>query len=524
MIKTSNVNEQRPKCTTPYFHEEKENLYTKTFDARMQENPSCPGCPKWCGEPFTENYCTNCSGRDKNVENLYVNEDELGYNKQEYVTVLNPRRAGRSADSARGSMYGCDQINVEDVPLYKDINKKRVCEPSDNQQQADKSGSSLGNHRNCTMSETWPSKQPEMCHVECVKKFHEDDPVEQISCGGSYYKIDDITCSETVRSSCESDKKSFVKEKKEPSHNESNRIEDMMSPEKDKCNSTFNENTIGNSKGEKNQSQKSENSEDVESNLGKGKTLDPEKDYPQTVDRINRNLVFAKDERKSCRKCTSSEDVESSLEKGKTFDPRNNYPKRVDKNETNASVAKDERKTSRKYTSREEIESNLDKGKTLDPQKDYIQGVDKNETKVGIAKDSSKECTRGNEEVKSNIRNRMSMDSKTDDLRTGKNSQEENIADRNKQSASVKAEKTDAKTAYKSEAVQHDQAKSAKHGEGAKPAGRDKSKVSRGSKRMPRRRVQRKPQTHHSCNVEKPASGGVGEWLLFIFDSIKKGW
>ena len=452
--KTSKINQKKLQCTTPYFHEEKENLYTKTFYAKMQENHSrnCSGCPTWCGQPFAENYCTNCSRRDKsqNVENLYVHE-ELGYNKQDYVTVLNPRRAGRSTDSARGSMYGCDQINVEDVPQYKDLNRKKVSGTNDNQRQANTAGSIKGNRRNCTVSETWSSKHSEKCQDDYVKEFHEVDPLETISSGGSYYKIDDISCSKTVESTCESDKKTRVKKERQPSHDENrrHRTEDIISPEKGECNSEFNRNRV---------------------------------DINET------NFSFDTDERKASQKCTSNEEVEPNRGKSNTQDPEKRYSKRVDKTDKNFGFVKDESKT-------------------------------------------SQDSMRGNEDGKLN-RKSMNMDYKTDDVPhfdKDKNIQEECIADKSKQS--MKPGKAGAKKSYKAETFQQedtdDQATNVKNEETVKAAGhsgRDRPKVSKGSKRMPRRRVQRKPQTHNPSNSEKPANGGVNEWLVFVVDSIKKGW
>ena len=417
--KTSNINQKKLQYTAPYFHEDKENLYTKTFYARMQENHStnCSGCPTWCGQPFTENYCTNCSRRNKsqNVENLYVNE-ELGCNKQDYVTVLNPRHAGKANVSARGSMYGCDQINVEDVPPYKDPNKKNVSGTN-----TTTAGSSKGNHRNCAVSETWSSKHSEKCQDDYVKEFHEVNPVEKISSGGSYYKIGDISCSKTVESTCESDKKTRIKKERAPSHDENRRhkTEDIISSEKGECKSEFDGNR---------------------------------------ADKNETNFGFGSDEKKTSRKCTNSEEVAPTLGKINTQDPEKRYSKRVDKNEKNFNFVKDENKT----------------------------------------------------------------------FQDGKNFEEEWIADKSK--PSMKAGKADAKKAYKGETFQQedtdDQATNVKNIETAKAAGhsgRDRPKVSRGSKRMPRRRVQRKPQTHNPSNSEKPANGGVNEWLVFLVDSIKKG-
>ncbi len=446
----SSLNQERRKFTASCFHEEKENLFTATFCARMQNNHSsnCPDCPKWCGQPFTENYCTNCSRRNKNrnMGKLYVNEDASGYDKQDYVTVFKPRRTGRSTDSARGSMYGCDQINVEDVPLYKDVNKRRVYGTSDNQQQTNTTGSGWemggkGNVGNCTASEKRSSKQS--CRDECDKKFHQVDPVEQSSSsGGSYYKIDDIIYSETVRSSNET----LDNSERKPVHNENqyDRTEDVMSSEKGRCNSEFNGSTTRTSKGDNKQPWNCTNSEKGKAKLGKGRSVDPEKDDP----------------------------------------------KRADKNET--TFGKNENKTSQKCTGNEQVKANLGKSKIMDPEESRTADKDKT-------------------------------------------FQKEDIADRSKHSASVKTGNDDAKGAYRADAFQQENTDKTneekrvktEEEEAAKPAehgGRERSKLPRGSKRMPRRRAQRKPQTHHPRESEKAASSGVEEWLHFIFDSIKKGW
>jgi hypothetical protein len=443
---TSNLNQERFKCTAPYFDEEKENLYTVTFHARMQENhvPNCPGCPKcgknlyvqpsaFCfnGELFRDQYCTDCSRRNtnRNVGNLCVNEDELGHDKQDYVTVFKPRRTSRSTDSARGSMYGCDQINVEDVPLYKDVNKSKVYETSDNQRQANTATDpSKGNVENCTVSETRSSGHSEKCRDDSDKKFYQVDPVklnrmsrkEHACSGGSYHKIDDISCSENVG---------------------------ML----------FNGKSAGISEGES----------------------------------------------KQPWKCTNSEKVQANLEEGKAMDPEKDDSKRADKNKTTFGFAKDGTKTSKKCTgNNEEVKPNLGKDKIVDPETEDSSSADKGEA-----------------------------------------FQKDDIAGNSKHSASVKTEKDDAKRAYKGEAFQQkntdrtNQQKSVKTEEEApKPVehgGRDRSRVPRGSKRMSRRRAPRKPQANVHRDSEKPASGGVDEWLsrggvdewlFFVFDSIRKGW
>jgi hypothetical protein len=357
-------------------------------------------------------------------------------------------------------MYGCDQINVEDVPLYKDVNKSKVYETSDNQRQANTATDpSKGNVENCTVSETRSSGHSEKCRDDSDKKFYQVDPVklnrmsrkEHACSGGSYHKIDDISCSENVG---------------------------ML----------FNGKSAGISEGESKQPWKCTNSEKVQANLEEGKAMDPEKDDSKRADKNKTTFGFAKDGTKTSKKCTgNNEEVKPNLGKDKIVDPET------------------------------EDSSSADKGEAF--QKDDIAGNSKHSASVKTEKDDAKRAYKGEA------------------------FQKDDIAGKSKHSASVKTEKDDAKRAYKGEAFQQkntdrtNQQKSVKTEEEApKPVehgGRDRSRVPRGSKRMSRRRAPRKPQANVHRDSEKPASGGVDEWLsrggvdewlFFVFDSIRKGW
>ena len=65
--------------------------------------------------------------------------------------------------------------------------------------------------------------------------------------------------------------------------------------------------------------------------------------------------------------------------------------------------------------------------------------------------------------------------------------------------------------------------------EAPKPTGNsatcEKAKVPKGTKRMLRRRTQKKSQANVQprCDSEKPETGGIDKWLLFILDSLKQG-
>ena len=315
--KSTNLKQERVnKCTTSFFHVEKENFHA-TAPIRMQENQNadCSVCPKcgqtsyaqrkaytslgddWGGQVLKENYCTDCSGRNRsqNVRKMYVNEGQSGYPKipvdaQDYVTVLNPRRTGRSTDSTRGSMYGCDMIYVEDVPLNEDVNKPKTCDS--NKSKAENS------------------------------RVHPSKPSSENSQGGNNHKISDISCSKNVRSSSMSNREPSAKDQSRKTDNEYQH-RDTKCLGNCRSNNAFNGKTTSTSNSESKQSCIFLNNENSEINVGKGKTVDPEKLESETA---GKNEIFGK--------CTGSEEAKSKLRKGKVKNHEAEYSKTDNKSES----------------------------------------------------------------------------------------------------------------------------------------------------------------------------------------------
>ena len=403
---------------TPFFHAEKENLHI-TVPRRMQENhdPDCLGCAKcgktsyaqrqtcaslsenWSDQVLRENYCTDCSGRNRNqnIGKMYVNESQSGYPKipvdtQDYVTVLNPRRTGRPTDSARGSMYGCDMIYVEDIPSHEDVNKTKTC------------GSSKSEVENCGV----------------YTSNHSSEKSQR----GDYHKVDDISCSESFRSSGVSERETSAKDQSKQAANK------YDAKNSGNCRSNYKliGKTTSKSNGQSKESGNFSTKESSEVNFGKGNAIDLE-NYES--DRLDRYEKFGQ--------CTGSEGAESMPRKGKGKNHGTEYPK---------------------------------------------------------------------------------TDSKRESL------QRKDIADKTKPSRTGKTGTDDAKRATKSETFPPKDNTRQPKTEESEVLKHERSKVSRGSKRMPRRRAARRPaaQGHHARDSEKQDSSGGVEWLHFVYDSIKTGW
>ena len=423
--KNSGIKQERFTYSTSFFHEEKENLCT-TFHTRMQTShtPNCSGCPT-CGktpffqsktnfslsggrydQPLRENYCNDCSGRsrNRNVGKTFVNKDEFcDVDTQNYEPVLN-RRTSRSTDSARGSMYSCDQIHVKDVPIIKDVNKIKGV--SADQRKANASG------LNCRTIDA--EKMSGMAN-------------EQQHCGGSYHNIDGISCSEKSRTSC-----------------------------------VFSRNTCA--------------SGDIhKENDGH------DNDYVRFSE-TNQDRFDAKTTRSSngkhTRKCTNNK-MKADIGKGKSVYPEKNSSERTE--EIKASFRGDG------------DNSTFRKTKNINPQKDNLRTSNQEEIFQKESRESKHwtEDKTEKDDTKGTHQDETSLKKDTDKMNPAEN---------------VKTE-----------------------GQPSKPADhgtRDRSKLPRGSKRVQKRRTQRKPQSHvhHARDSEKQASGGVNEWLLFVYDSIKKGW
>ena len=401
---------------TPFFHAEKENLHI-TVPRRMQENhdPDCLGCAKcsktsyaqrqtctslsenWSDQVLRENYCTDCSGRNRtqNIGKMYVNESQSGYPKipvdtQDYVTVLNPRRTDRSTDSGRGSMYGCDMIYVEDIPSHEDVNKTKTC--------------------GCSKSEV------ENCGVYTSK--HSSEKSQR----GDYHKVDDISCSESFGSSGISERETSAKDQSKQAENKY----DAKNSGNCRSNNKFNGKTTSTSNGQSKESGSFSTKESSEVNFGKGNAIDPENYESERPDRYEK---FGQ--------CTGSEGVESMPRKAKGKNHDTEYPKT--------------------------------------------------------------DCKR-------------------------KSLHREDIADKTKPSRTGKTGTDDAKRATKSETFPPKDNRRQPKTEESEVLKHERSKVSKGSKRMPRRRAPRRPARDHARDSEKQDSSGVVEWPHFVYDSIKTGW
>ncbi|XP_028404741.1 uncharacterized protein LOC114527282 [Dendronephthya gigantea] len=259
--KTSIINRDILKSTVFPFNDDKENKY-QTFHTRMQENrkPKCSGCShcgknlhaqpssaqtnfclnqEWYEYPLKENYCTDCSRkkRNQNVGNCYANEDkskhcDIPENMQDYVTVFNTRRTYKSTDShAKGSMYSCDQINVKDVPLYKDVTKRKGKGTMSSNDKVGNYAASKTQSLN-TSEQSQDDIEKRSCAVG-QSEIGRMSGIEQIESCGSYHKIDDISCSVDLNSGSVSHSKATTENRYSTSGKFTNR-EAKSNLEKDK--------------------------------------------------------------------------------------------------------------------------------------------------------------------------------------------------------------------------------------------------------------------------------------------------
>lgn len=445
---TSDSNQERLRRAVLSFNENKENLYTATFRSRMNEN-HYSRCSKCFKDSYIQalqinvdrckqgdNFCADCTKNQK-VGNHYAND--FRYAEQDYITVFNPRRSSMSSNSTRGSMYGCDQINVQDVPLNKDVNKSRLHGTCGSQRPEN---STVSSKSSSVSSETWSSKHRD----ESDTTYHPVNPAKLSRIlkkktavfGHRYHEIDDIS---------DSDSNEVVVNSKTSGATTKAKSKQAKELENDQRTSSANVMNV-----------KSVNAD------GKDASTGAYQNTPVLGSAENESKIYAS------ANCTDGKAVSSNHGK------RNN----VDPVKEDCSMASKDDPFQKEDISKENS---------------HLSGV-KPDTKRACNEDfsSPQENVGFQKEYISVKNNHSSSTTEADSQKTCKDELFEQKADMKK--AQPEAE----------EAPQ-----------------RARCKLTRGSRKLPRRRAQRK-RVHHPAPVsDNLESGGLDEWLPFVLDYIGQG-